>query len=70
MHLSAKSGGALVVWMIIFVTVCVQMTTALRPIIGTSDTFLPDSKDKKFFLAHWFDMMEKGSEARPGANQR
>lgn len=66
-HLSAQSGGALVVWMIIFITVCLQMTTALRPIIGTSDTFLPDPKDKKFFLAHWFEVMEKGDEKKPGA---
>ena len=65
-HLSAKSDGALAVWMIIFVTVCVQMTTALRPIIGTSDTFLPDPKDKKFFLAHWIETMEKGSANKTG----
>src|SRR5882724_2307880 len=39
-HLSAKSGGTLNVWIIIFVLVCVQMTTALRPIVGTSETFL------------------------------
>ena len=56
-HLSAKSGGALVVWMIIFVTVCLQMTTALRPILGTSDSFLP--KEKKFFLAHWLDVRDE-----------
>jgi hypothetical protein len=29
------------------------MTTALRPLIGTSKTFLPT--EKKFFLAHWGD---------------
>jgi hypothetical protein len=61
-HLSAHSGGALYVWLFIFVLVCVQMTTALRPIIGTSDTFLP--KEKKFFLAHWIDVME----AKPATN--
>jgi hypothetical protein len=38
-------------WMVIFLLVCLQMTTALRPLIGTSDHWLP--KEKKFFLAHW-----------------
>lgn len=67
-HLSAKSGGALVVWMIIFIVVSLQMTTALRPILGTSDTFLPT--EKRFFLAHWFDTMEKGVANKPAAGQR
>jgi hypothetical protein len=54
--------------MIIFVVVCLQMTTALRPILGTSDTFLPT--EKRFFLAHWFDTMEKGDAKKPAAGQR
>ena len=33
------------------------MTTALRPIIGTSDTFLP--REKKFFVAHWLDTLNR-----------
>ena len=41
------------VWMAIFVLVCLQMTTALRPIIGTSEHWLP--LEKKFFLAHWME---------------
>ena len=64
-HLSAQSSGALYVWMFIFVIVCVQMTTALRPIIGTSETFFPDAKDKKFFLAHWIDTMEQSATNKP-----
>jgi hypothetical protein len=67
-HLSAKSGGALVVWMIIFVIVSLQMTTALRPILGTSETFLPT--EKRFFLAHWFDTMDKGDAKKPATNVR
>jgi hypothetical protein len=67
-HLSAQSNGALYVWIFIFALVCVQMTTALRPIIGTSDTFLP--KEKKFFLAHWFDVMNEPSPAVPGPAAR
>jgi hypothetical protein len=43
------------VWVIIFMLVMVQMTTALRPLIGTADTFLPTKKE--FFLAHWADCM-------------
>jgi hypothetical protein len=41
------------VWTAIFVLVSLQMTTALRPIIGKSDHWLP--KEKKFFIAHWLD---------------
>ncbi len=67
-HLSAKSNGTLHLWMLIFVLVCLQMTAALRPIIGTSDTLLPT--EKKFFAAHWMDLLEKpGRPATPG-NQR
>lgn len=42
-------------WGLIFVVVCLQMTTTLRPIVGTSKDFLPG--EKKFFLAHWFESM-------------
>lgn len=49
-HRGAHAGG-INVWMIIFLVVMLQMTTALRPILGTSDTFLP--KEKRFFLQHW-----------------
>ncbi len=41
------------VWTAIFVLVCLQMTTALRPIVGKSDHWLPT--EKKFFLAHWVE---------------
>jgi hypothetical protein len=42
-------------WSLIFVVVCLQMMTSLRPIIGTSASFLP--REKKFFLAHWFETL-------------
>jgi hypothetical protein len=51
--LGARSKGHLRIWSIIFILVCFQMTTALRPIIAPSKTFLPT--EKKFFLANWFD---------------
>jgi hypothetical protein len=66
-HLNAKSSGALYVWMSIFILVCLQMTTALRPIIGTSETFLPT--EKRFFLAHWLDTLEQSEAKKPAPAQ-
>jgi hypothetical protein len=54
-HSQARSHAGFYTWIIIFVLVSLQMTTALRPIIGKSDTFLP--AEKKFFLAHWSDCL-------------
>jgi len=51
--LGARSKGHLRIWSVIFILVCLQMTTTLRPIIAPSKTFLPT--EKKFFLAHWLD---------------
>jgi hypothetical protein len=51
---------------VIFLLVAMQMTTALRPIIGTSENFLP--KEKKFFLVHWGDCMkaqDANSKSKP-----
>lgn len=55
------------VWMVIFTLVAIQMTTALRPIIGTAETFLPT--EKKFFLVHWAEQMRGDSDYAQG-NQR
>src|SRR5213595_253843 len=38
-HSKARTTAGLNTWIIIFVLVVVQMTTALRPIVGTADTF-------------------------------
>ena len=54
-HSRARSSAGLNTWMVIFVLVAVQMTTALRPILGTASTFLPE--EKKFFLVHWGDCL-------------
>jgi len=54
------SGGGIKIWMIIFVLVALQMTTALRPLIGRADTFLPT--EKKFFVNHWLECMKQGSD--------
>ncbi len=56
-----NAGQYLVVWLLIFFLVTLQMSTALRPIIGTADTLLPVKK--KFFMEHWFDEMGESAEA-------
>jgi len=43
--------GPMAVWSLVFLLVTLQMTTSLRPILGTSDVLL--SEEKKFFLQHW-----------------
>ncbi len=51
-----QSGDGLKVWIVIYLLVMVQMSTALRPIIGTADTILP--QQKKFFVSHWVDCLK------------
>lgn len=53
----ARSKAGLNTWIVIFMLVALQMTTALRPIVGTADTLLP--VEKKFFLSHWIDCVEQ-----------
>ncbi len=55
-HSKARSNVGLNTWIIIFVLVVLQMTTALRPIVGTASTFFPT--EKKFFLTHWSECMK------------
>jgi len=63
-HSQAKSNAGFNTWVVIFMLVVVQMTTALRPIVGTSESFFP--KEKKFFLSYWADCLKPGSErSRP-----
>jgi hypothetical protein len=54
--LGSASGLAFRIWTFIFVLVCLQMMTALRPIIGTSEKLLPG--EKKFFLQHWGEILD------------
>ena len=58
-HANAKSHAGLNVWIVIFLLVALQMTTALRPILGKSDTFFPT--EKKFFIGHWVDCLKSAS---------
>ncbi len=64
-HLNGGRSGSRI-WAVIFLLVLLQMTTALRPIIGTADTLLPGMKEKKFFIGHWVDSM-KPEPAKAGA---
>jgi hypothetical protein len=59
-HANAKSQAGLNVWVVIFLLVALQMTTALRPILGKSDSFFPT--EKKFFIGHWGDCLK----SKPG----
>jgi hypothetical protein len=43
------------IWICIYVVVCLQMMTAVRPIVGASEHFLP--QEKQFFLAHWWQTL-------------
>lgn len=54
--LTGSARSHLKLWGFIFIVVCLQMTTTLRPIVGTSKHFLP--VEKKFFLAHWLETMK------------
>jgi hypothetical protein len=66
-YTNAKSQAGLNVWIIIFLLVTVQMTTALRPIIGKSETFFPTQK--QFFLAHWLDCLNQSSgDSKPSSH--
>lgn len=56
-YLGAKRSGNLAIWVLVFFTVSLQMSTSLRPIVGQSGRFFPD--EKKFFLEHWFDSLSE-----------
>jgi hypothetical protein len=63
-HYSAQSSAGVKFWIIIFLLVALQMTTALRPIIGQADTFLPPPTEKKFFVGHWADCLKDSGETK------
>jgi hypothetical protein len=62
-HSHAKSNAGFNTWVVIFMLVVVQMSTALRPIIGTpgvKESFFPEKK--QFFLSHWADCLKESAE--------
>lgn len=62
---NARSHAGFYTWAVLFLLVALQMTAALRPILGTADTLLP--KEKQFFGAHWADGLKPPSlESKPG----
>ena len=61
-RLGIRSEAGINVWLLIFVLVMLQMTTALRPMLGRADSFLPT--DKKFFLSHWAATMGAGDDTQ------
>jgi len=61
----ARSQAGLRVWGVIFVLVCLQLTTALRPIIGKSETVFPGATEKKFFIKHWIDCLDLDEKGQP-----
>jgi hypothetical protein len=61
-HSQARSNAGLYTWIIIFMLVVLQMTTALRPIVGRAETFFPQTK--KFFMSHWRDSLRSDAESR------
>lgn len=67
-RLGLRSENGLNVWVVIFLLVSLQMTAALRPLIGPGENapLLPEPKDKKFFVAHWFDSMDASAKRAPG----
>ena len=58
----ARSSAGLYTWIIIFILVGLQMTTALRPLVGQADTVLPT--EKKFFITHWGDCLKAAPPAK------
>jgi len=46
-----EKNNILAIWQIIFIITLLQMSTIMRPLIGTSEQFL--TAEKQFFLSHW-----------------
>lgn len=62
-RVQAGSRAGLATWTILFLLVALQMTTALRPIVGKSQTFLPT--EKRFFVGYWFDCLDSENPKPP-----
>jgi hypothetical protein len=64
-HFGLRSETGLKAWMIIYLLVSLQMTTALRPLIGPGEreSLLP--VEKRFFAAHWLDNLDEPRRTPP-----
>ena len=66
-RLGARGEGAFYFWICLFVVVALQMTTALRPIIGPAGPLLPAVK--RSFLQHWSEQLRtESAKDNPAAN--
>jgi hypothetical protein len=54
-YLRSKNSGYPVLWLWIFTLVLLQMSTTLRPILGSSEDLF--SSEKQFFILHWLDVL-------------
>ena len=63
--LGLSNGFHLQLWTLMFLVVTLQMSCALRPILGHADSFLP--KEKRFFLAHWGEQLQAEGDRVPPA---
>lgn len=59
--LGLQTTGYLRIWIVIFTVVTLQMSTTLRPLIGTSPDLLPT--EKRFFLQHWLEQFNDENQA-------
>jgi hypothetical protein len=66
-HSQARSPAGLYTWTFIFVLVALQMTAALRPIVGQASSFLP--KEKMFFMAYWAECLKSAPAAEPSRRE-
>ena len=67
-HFNARSAAGIYLWVIVFLLVALQMSTALRPLIGTGETFFPTKK--KFFLTHWGEHLNGSSRTQSPRNEQ
>lgn len=50
-HFGLEKNNILVIWKVIFIITLLQMSTIMRPLIGTSDHIF--TTEKQFFIQHW-----------------
>ena len=55
--LNRKPMGALALWVVVFSLVLLQMSTTLRPIIGSYEPIR--FSEKRFFISHWIELIER-----------
>lgn len=62
-RLGSRSEAIFKCWTMIFIFVCLQMMTAIRPIVGTAGSLLP--REKKFFLNYWGELIDSPTRRAP-----